>query len=246
MAERGRWRLPAALVLLSAALASPAQAQLTSCALPETIPVPRHSGPSEAQPRRVVPVGSYTLALSWSPQYCAGRQGEGSFQCGGRDNRFGFILHGLWPDGAGADWPQYCRPAQRLPAAVLRANLCATPSADLLQHEWAKHGTCMSRTPQAYFERARALYGALRFPDMEALARRGDLTRGTFVRAFLAANARAVPGLKENALRVRLTRQGWLDEVRVCLDRQFRSTACPRHAGGPGSPGQRLRIRMQP
>ncbi|MBU0556292.1 MAG: ribonuclease T [Alphaproteobacteria bacterium] len=233
----------AALALLAAA---PAQAQLTTCTLPESLTVPRTSAPSDRQPRRIVPIGNYTLALSWSPEHCAGRQRQDSFQCEGRGNRFGFILHGLWPNGRGALWPQYCRPAQTLSPAILRQNLCATPSVDLLQHEWAKHGTCMSRTPGAYFDRARALYGAVRFPDMAALAAREDLTRSAFIRAFLAANRRGTTELTEQGLRVQLSREGWLEEVRLCLGRDLRFAACARNAGPAGAPGEKMRIRMRP
>ncbi|MDB5696353.1 MAG: ribonuclease, partial [Sphingomonas bacterium] len=129
-----------------AALAMPAaaQAQAISCALPTTIERPRPDRVTADQPSRVVPIGGYTLALTWNPQHCRAqrRDARASFQCGG-GNRFGFTLHGLWPDGTGRPWPQYCRPAALLPEAVVRANLCATPSVQLLQHEWAKHGTCM-------------------------------------------------------------------------------------------------------
>jgi ribonuclease T2 len=240
MAERLVRNGLGALALLAAV---PAQAQLASCALPDRLPVLRVDTARDAQQRRVIPIGSYTLALSWSPEYCSSRGQRDRFQCGGRDNRFGFILHGLWPNGVGAQWPQYCRAVQPLPPKVLRANLCATPSADLLQHEWSKHGTCMSGTPEAYFDRARGLYAAVRFPGMAKLVRGGELTRGAFSSAFLAANKRTAPDLKADAIRVRLTRDGWLEEVRLCLDRSFRYTSCPRNAGAPGAAGQRMRIR---
>lgn len=235
------WAARGGLGALALLIATPSQAQMAACALPERLPVPRVSEPREAQ-RRVIPIGSYTLALSWSPQHCASAGRRDRFQCGGQ-GRFGFILHGLWPNGIGAQWPQYCRPAQALPPRVLRANLCATPSADLLQHEWAKHGTCMSSSPEAYYDRARGLYAAVRFPDMQALARTEALTRSSFTRAFLAANRRTAPGLKADAIRVRLSRDGWLEEVRLCLDKAFRYTSCPRNAGSAGAPGQRMRIR---
>ena len=143
------------------------------------------------------------------------------------------MLHGLWPDGAGKEWPQYCRAARALPAAVVRETLCATPSAQLIQHEWAKHGTCMATTPEAYFRRSRALYAKLRFPDMTALSRRPNLTAGQLATAV----ARLNPGMTAQSLRITIDRQGWLDELWICLDLNFRATACPAHQGGvvPGS-----------
>jgi len=92
-------------------------------------------------------------------------------QCGG--NRFGIRLHGLWPDGEGKDWPQYCAATDIVPRQVIAANLCSTPSAQLLQHEWAKHGTCMpGETPASFFRRSTGMYARLRYPDMNALSRR--------------------------------------------------------------------------
>ena len=159
--------------MLWANAASSATAQVTQCQLPTDIPAPRPVAPPRDEPRRIVPVAGYTLALSWSPQFCARAFGRSSeFQCSRRAAPFGFILHGLWPEGAGRDWPQYCHPAQLVPRDVIRANLCAMPSVQMIQHEWARHGTCSSDSPQRYFSTARTLFERLRLPDMAMLARR--------------------------------------------------------------------------
>jgi ribonuclease T2 len=206
-----------------------ANAQALSCQVPATIERPRFDGPDEKTPRRLIPTAGYTLAISWSPQYCRDWSNRPSpnFQCQ-RDNRFGFVLHGLWPDGAGKVWPQYCRAVPLLSEKTIWANLCMTPSAQLLQHEWAKHGSCMSATAEDYFGRARKLYAALRFPDMAALSRREALTAGS----VSAAIARANRGLAVNNMRVTATREGWMEEVWICLDRSFRYRRCPAHQGG--------------
>lgn len=234
-----RQRLNRHMVYLLAAVLAvvPAlgNAQALSCAVPAQIDRPRLDSPDARTPRRIVPTASYTLALSWAPQFCRER-GEGSFQCG-RASRFGFVLHGLWPDGAGRDWPQYCRPVPLLSEATLRANLCATPSVQLLQHEWAKHGSCMVGSADDYFRRATGLYAALRFPDMDALSRRSGLTVGTLA----ASLARSNPGLSPAMMRITTTRGGWLDEIWVCLDLNFRYRVCPRDSSGASSP-TRLKI----
>ena len=223
---------PLALV---AALALPAVAHAQSyrCSVPETVPTPHADTPSAREPRRALPIGGYTLAITWAPQYChdnSGRPGA-AFQCGS-GNRFGFTLHGLWPDGEGEDWPQYCSAAPLLDAAVIRRNLCATPSAQLLQHEYAKHGTC----PAAYFARSTGLFAKLRYPDMNALSRRRSLTAG----AFAAALARANPGMTAQMVRVSANKRGWLDEAWLCLDKQFAYAACPQ--GGGLAPSTKLKI----
>jgi len=219
------------LVLPLLLLAAPAGAlaQSAQCSLPAQMPRPRPDLPNADQPRRLLPIGGYTLALTWSPQYCKGAKGsDDAFQCGGRNGRFGFTLHGLWPDGIGKDWPQYCRATDLLPRPVIRQNLCSTPSAQLLQHEWAKHGTCMTTKPELYFNLSRALYQSIRYPDMAALARRKTLTVAQFAQAFAAANK----GMRADMMRVTITRDNGLNELWLCLDRTLEFARCPAHQGG--------------
>lgn len=219
-------RLLCAALLLAPGLA---EAQSLRCSAPSRIEPPRPDVPSAREPRRLLPIGGYTLALTWGPGYCRdhAREPSARFQCGG-GNRFGFTLHGLWPDGVGKEWPQYCAATPLLSRQVIRANLCATPSAQLLQHEWAKHGTCMpGRTPDRYFARSTGLYAALRYPDMDALSRR-PLTAGGLARAMAAVN----PGLPAEAVRVTTDRRGWLDELWLCLDTRFRYVRCRADSGG--------------
>ena len=213
--------------LFAAVLCAPGalHAQAYRCAVPANVPSPRADLPDADQPKRVLPIGGYTLAITWAPQYCRTARGPSSrFQCGGR-NRFGFTLHGLWPDGVGKDWPQYCSPTGLVPRAVIRKTLCATPSPQLIQHEWAKHGTCMpGERPASYFARSTRAFSGLRYPDMNALSRR-PITVGRFAQALAAAN----PGLTADMMRVTTTRQGWLDEVWLCMDTRFRYRRCPAH-----------------
>jgi ribonuclease T2 len=226
----GRMMATPVRVALAAALLLPvaAHAQAYRCAVPAAIPEPRADLPSASQPRRILPIGGYTLAISWAPQYCRTARGTASrFQCAG-GNRFGFTLHGLWPDGPGKDWPQYCAATGLVPRPVIRATLCATPSPQLIQHEWAKHGTCMpGERPASYFARSTRAFGQLRYPNMDTLSRT-RLTAGRFAREMAKAN----PGLSGDMMRVTATRQGWLDEVWLCMDTRFRYRRCPAHQGG--------------
>jgi len=223
-----RYRAILAATLL-VALPAAAEAQALQCSVPAAVPRPRPDLPSASQPQRVLPIGGYTLAITWAPQYCRqnGNRDSARFQCGS-DNRFGFTLHGLWPDGIGKDWPQYCKATPLLPRAVIAAHLCATPSAQLMQHEWAKHGTCMAGyTPARYFRQSTTLYRKLRYPDMDAVSRR-PLTAGGLASAIAGAN----PGMTAAMMRITADRQGWLDEVWLCLDKAFAPARCPTHQGG--------------
>jgi ribonuclease T2 len=227
------------IILTVAALLAPATAfaQAYHCAIPQRTPQVRADLPSASQPKRLRAIGGYTLAISWSPQYCRSnaRDPKDAFQCGA--NRFGFVLHGLWPDGQGAEWPQYCSSTTLLPPALIRRNLCATPSAQLQQHEWAKHGTCMPGVePAEYFARSTGAFRRLRYPDMNALSRR-SLTAGQLATAI----ARSNPGIRANMMRITATRQGWLDEVWLCMDTRFRYATCQAHQGGL-KPDARVRI----
>ena len=216
-----------------------AAAQAYQCSVPAGTDLRvRPDLPSKSEPQRLLPIGSYTLAISWSPQHCRtpDRAARSTFQCGS-GNRFGFVLHGLWPDGYGKEWPQYCKATPLISQRTVRANLCATPSAQLLQHEWAKHGTCMpGETPDSYFGKATSLFNEVRYPDMNALARQ-SLTAGKLATAIARVNR----GMRADMMRVTTDRMGWLNEVWICMDRKFRYTRCPAHQGGV-KPNARVRI----
>lgn len=227
-----------ALAALVAILPAPAIAQAYQCTLPRSVaPVPAATPDG---PARRVAVGGYTLAVSWSPEFCrgAGRAGRGgAMQCDRSHGRFGFVLHGLWPEAARGPAPQWCRAVPPPPPATLRANLCMTPSPTLLAHEWAKHGSCMTGRPEGYFKVAGILWRSLHWPDADALSRRKDLTAGDLRAEFVALNR----GWREDEVAVIAGRTGWLREVRLCYDAGFHPVRCPAARRGLRSDA-RLRI----
>jgi len=214
----------AGLALALLAMTSAAGCSKPACTVPADIPGPMLEGRSVDEPRRVIPIAGYTLALSWSPERCADRMTSpmDRLRCSGAAGSFAFTLHGLWPDGADGQWPQYCTPARLVPDKVIREHLCMTPSPQLMQHEWEKHGTCMAKTPAEYFERSGRLFADLRYPDMDKLRGR-PLTAASFKAAFADANA----GMKSDQMRLKLDGQGWLEEVQICLDARFGRRSCP-------------------
>ena len=210
----------------------PATAQDWQCKAPATLPRPTIEPQEEI---RRTPVSGYTLALSWSREFCRGREKDPAMalQCGGKIGDFGFIVHGLWPNAAGPDYPIWCRKARLLSRKVVADHICMSPIVQLLQHQWAKHGSCMVRRPETYFGAAKLLFEAIEFPDMDRLSRQGEKDDVPLNAAGLAdAFATDNDGLPANAVRFKSNERGWLQEVRICLDKKFKPTACPRHISG--------------
>ena len=218
-----------ALGALLLALPGPALAQAYQCQAPQEIEMPRPVQPDG--PVRKTRITGYTLAISWSPEFCRGRAGSdpGNLQCNGRIGRFGFVLHGLWPNSGGGKYPQWCALTPRPSAEDLKANLCMTPVPWLIEHEWAKHGSCMAKTPEQYFNASAALWRSLKWPDADRLSRQPGLTAGDLRRAFIAAN----PNWRANQVKLVTSRSGWLREIHLCYGRNFLPRACPRGQLGP-------------
>ncbi|VWX53668.1 ribonuclease T [Novosphingobium sp. 9U] len=214
------------LALLLALLPAPALAQAYQCTPPTRID-PVGSVAPDGPPRRTA-VAGYTLAASWSPDYCKTSGDTGSMQCSGRNGRFGFVLHGLWPEARRGLSPQWCRTGPAPSPQELRGNLCMTPSARLLAHEWAKHGTCMAKTPAQYFRVAAILWRSIRWPDADRLSRQDALTAGDLRAAFVRLN----PAWKPEQVGVQLSRTGWLREVQLCYSRRFLPAKCDRRHTG--------------
>jgi ribonuclease T2 len=101
----------------------------------------------------------YMMNLAWSPEFCS-IEGT-SPQCAARN---GFILHGLWAQNNDGSYPVFC--SERPGPAHPEANLDLTPDLALLKHEWAKHGTCTTLSPEAFFASERKAYHSLAVPDV--------------------------------------------------------------------------------
>jgi ribonuclease T2 len=221
-----------ALVLTGTLAGAAHAAAPEACAIPRDVTPAPAKAPPRGEIRRDTPAAAYLLVLSWSPEFCRAHSGEtgAALQC--RANSFGFIVHGLWPDGR-AWGPSYCRDAPPLDMATLKANLCMTPSPSLLQHEWAAHGTCAWNSAGDYFAKARALRAGLDLPDPT-----GVQTAGQLRDAFLARNR----GMTRDGLDVRVGKGNRLTEVRVCYDLNFRFARCLDGTGAP----DRVALRVTP
>lgn len=220
----------AALLLLGASGAQAAE----TCVVPAGLQ-PAPVVPQEEQ--RLLPVTKLVLAYYWWPEQC---QRPDSAATPGCQAGFGFKVHGLWPDGVGKTYPQFCRAPTPLSVATVKANYCMTPSPSLLQHEWAKHGTCHWPDAAAYFGDARKVADRLTMPDAAALPGEG-LTAGALRDAVVAAN----PQLPRASLFVGTNNKQWLTELRVCLTTGLKPVACEDgDIGAPDTVPIRVRARQ--
>jgi ribonuclease T2 len=168
---------------------------------------------------------SYLLSLSWSPAFCLAS--PGAAECNG-PRRFGFIVHGLWPQNE-RGWPEYCDVRRRVPDEVVRGIEDLMPARSLVYHEWSAHGTCSGLEPEEFFALVRRAYAGVAIPpELSSPAQAIERSPAAIAAALLRAN----PGLPPQSVVVACTGQGAprLREVHVCLDRDLRPRACSADA----------------
>lgn len=165
----------------------------------------------------------YVLSLSWSPEHCASPDRSVTDpQCGGY-RRYGFVVHGLWPQYE-TSFPESCATGGTLDQSVVDGVLDIMPSPALVRHEWSKHGTCSGMPPAEYFTKVRAAYTGVHIPDSYQDAQRVRRIDANQIRQeFLQTN----PDLDGNDLAV-LCNKRYLEEVRICLDKELRPRTCGR------------------
>jgi ribonuclease T2 len=181
-----------------------------------------HNRDSDAQPGQF---DYYLLSLSWSPAFCLGS--PGAAECNG-PRRYGFIVHGLWPQNE-QGWPQYCNVHVPVPDEVVQGIADIMPARQLVYHEWSAHGTCSGLDPAAFFALVRHAYTGVKLPKelsdpRQSLQQSPDSLAGAF--------ANANPNLAAQSVVVTCSGQSLprLREVHICLDRDLRSRACSADA----------------
>lgn len=136
-------------------------------------PKPGSKSPSGGQPTQ------HVLAASWQPAFCETKPDkvECQTQSADRFDASNFALHGLWPQPrrlaycnvAEADiandkdgrWDQLPEVSLEQPTRAELEKVMPGTQSQLDRHEWTKHGTCYSETPEEYFSEALALMRAL-------------------------------------------------------------------------------------
>lgn len=178
----------------------------------------RHRQSSDAVPGAF---DYYLLSLSWSPAFCL--SDPGAAECTG-SRRFGFIVHGLWPQDE-QGWPENCDVHEPVPDAVVSGIADLMPARGLVHHEWSAHGTCSGLGPRDFFALLRRAYGSIVIP---ASFQRADQPVEQGPAAIVAAFLQANPRLAQQSIFVTCGGQGAprLREVRICLDRSLNPRAC--------------------
>jgi len=163
----------------------------------------------------------YLLSLSWSPAFCVAS--PAAAECNG-PRRFGFIVHGLWPQYE-RGWPEHCDLHRAVPDELVRDIADVMPARDLVYHEWSTHGTCSGLEPAEFFALVRRAYADIVIPQpLSSPTQALELAPAALASAFLRAN----PRLQAQSIVVTCTGQGAprLREVHICLDRDLAPRAC--------------------
>lgn len=155
----------------------------------------------------------YVLSLSWSPNWCA-LEGDAlrSPQCES-DRKFGWILHGLWPQYE-TGWPSNCRTRFRDPSRADTAAMAdIMGTSGLAWHQWKKHGRCSDLSADEYFATARRAYENVKRPAVfRALEKSVQLPASVVQDAFLQAN----PDWHADMVTITCKRNR-IQEARICL-----------------------------
>lgn len=160
----------------------------------------------------------YLLTLSWSPTYCLTHKDDA--QCSGKG--YGFVLHGLWPQYAKGGWPKSCAPRVKLSPQEQAKGLTLFPTQKLLEHEWAKHGTCSGLGAMGYLEASDKAVGAVRIPEqLQPFSASHYFKAQDISQMFRQSN----PGIPEDGIAV-ICNGPQLSEVRVCMDKDLEFASC--------------------
>ena len=170
----------------------------------------------------------YVLVLSYAPDFCDQPQGKENPQECGSGRHIGFVVHGLWPQADTSRGPENCGPASPVSQAIIQATLQCIPTQSLIQHEWASHGTCSGLDAAAYFAALRKARDSVTLPfELNQLSQKVEFSPAQIESKIGAAN----PSFPKAAFRTSCYRDGELEEVRVCLNKDLSPRDCGPSAG---------------
>ncbi|HHX90723.1 MAG TPA: ribonuclease T2 [Paracoccus sp.] len=165
----------------------------------------------------------YLLALSWMPAFCAqtgDRRDDLRCEAG---TGLGWVVHGLWPQHVGGDWPEYCPTPARAPTRrETEAQADLFGASGPAWHQWNKHGRCTGLEAQGYFALTREAVARLVMPEVfTAIEEPLRVAPEVIEAAFIEAN----PGLTPDMMITTCPNRALL-ELRVCLTRDLEPRPC--------------------
>jgi ribonuclease T2 len=170
----------------------------------------------------------YMLVLSYAPDFCVQPQGQKDPRECGSGRRVGFVVHGLWPQGEDTRGPERCGYGRPVSQAIIQTTLSYIPTPGLIQHEWTNHGTCSGMSAADYFAALRRARDSVKIPaDLDQPSQQVQISPEAIEAKLAAAN----PNYPREAFRTSCYRDGELQEVRVCLNKDLSPRACGRSAG---------------
>lgn len=171
------------------------------------------------------PVDYYMLTLSWSPGFCEFNKNQNGgdvpkklkYQCS-NPNKFGWVIHGLWPQSALAknidEHPRFCQgDLPPVPEKILEKYMKESPGKALLQAEWEKHGACAFKQPQDYFNMQKVLFNDLKLPEKK-------LPKKAFF-SWMRRHNPQLNGVYMNA---------YGNEMQICYSKKWKAIDCPRYS----------------
>jgi ribonuclease T2 len=157
----------------------------------------------------------YLMNLSWSPEFCSIQ--STSPECAAHP---GFILHGLWTQNNDGTYPVFC--SEEPAPTNITQNLDITPDLPLLQHEWAKHGTCSGVGPQRFFAMEHQAFHSLHIPpQFEHIDQEISMTPNAILDLFAAAN----PDFPQGSILLSCGRNH-LTAIESCFNKDLKPIVC--------------------
>lgn len=180
------------------------------------------SNPAAAQ-NRAGEFDHYLLALSWIPAYCAMDGDERSDPRCEDGSAIGWAVHGLWPQHADGDWPEYCNTVESAPSrreTNEQSDLFGTSGS--AWHQWNKHGRCSGLSARNYYRLVAEAVDRVTLPEVfGGINRELQIDPDVIEAAFIEAN----PDLTPDML-VTTCPRGEMVELRVCMTRGLEPRVC--------------------
>jgi ribonuclease T2 len=211
------------LLLIAVAIAAGA----ATCAQEHNSPWPSDYFNPKQRPNAAGKFDYYTMVMSWSPTHCVTAEvGRDEQQCTRGDGlRYGFVLHGLWPQYE-KGFPEACPTGRKpfVPQPVINSMLDIMPSGGLVIHEYKLHGTCSGLEPADYYKLSRQLFTRVRIPER---FQNPFETQFVAPRELVGEFMRANPWLRPDMVAVTCGGPGSrLRDIRICMTRDGQPRAC--------------------